>query len=717
MRSIRFGLYPKFILLMVSLAVIPVGFSGFQLIALSQSGIQGAILELQTKLAEKLSQSVDQFLKTTDEKVRFTLFSLEQPMDWRQKQLLLQALLQAQEGAGEIAVLNARGAEVVRVFNPALESRSTLADHAEDAAFAGMKATGERTFELAAEAGVPKLRAYYPLKGGLGFYLSLHLTGPWQTIETERVGGTGYAVLVDKDGAPVLFPKDQGIDGPRFRQLPIVTQGIRALAVGSTEFTGPSGQAMVGAFAPVRALGGAVLILQPRSEAFALASQMKVQALVVLIAFGLLALAISYWTARQLSLPILSLTRVAESVARGDFSQVVQIESEDELKDLATTFNYMTAQLRKYHELQVDRIIAEERRTEAILFSIADGILMTDYEGRIQLANRMARSILGLSPTEDLEGRRLQDIIEAPAVRQLLEDVTAHPEESQFRELDLSTEMYRRVFRVSAQPVVQPRRGTPLGVVTALHDVTLEKELEQMKEEFVQSMTHDLRSPMASIRGFLEIMLKADTGPLTAVQRKMIESMDKASFRLLGMINNILDMAKLRSGRMDMQLMTIAPREIADRVAETLGPLAQRKNIELVVEGDPALRLQADPDLVERVFTNLVGNAIKFTPEEGKILVTVRDSGGEVKVSVEDSGHGIPPEYKDRIFERYVQVRGQRAGGTGLGLTICKMIVEMHRGRIWVESVPDHGSQFYFTLSKSLSPDGTGAADAAASAR
>ncbi len=696
----RFGLYPKTILLMVSLAVIPVGFAGFQLIAMSQEGLQSSIMELQTKLAEKLAQGVGQSVKATDEKARFALLALDQPLPAAEKDRLLKAFLDSQEGAAEIALLDPSGKESLRAAARGAGGTGPQ-DRSRERGYAAMRATGRRQLELM-PASRPRLRAFYPMRDGRACYLSMFLTGSWQRFETERIGGTGIAVLAAKDGTPILYPRDAGLEPGSLRELAAVKRGVASAVLGSLSFTDAAGRRMVGSYAPLKDIGGAVVIIQPQREAFAVAYRMRLQALMVLVVFGVLALVISMWTARQISLPILRVTDVAASVARGDFSKLVEIESDDELRDLAATFNHMTTQLRKYHEMQVDRIILEERKTEAILFSIADGILMTDYDGRIQLANRMARSVLGLSPTEDLEGRRLQELMPDPAIRGVLEEVSTSPQENLHRELDLSTDMYRRIFRVSAQPVIAPGKGTPLGIVTALHDVTLEKELEKMKEDFVQSMTHDLRSPIASIRGFVEILLKGEPGPLTPVQQKMLDSMDKASFRLLGMINNILDMAKMRSGRMDLQLIGTAINEVVERVLETMGPLARRKGIDLVFNGDPGGKIKADPDLLERVFTNLVGNAIKFTPEDGKILISVRDDGNEVRCSVEDTGHGIPAEYRSKIFERFAQVGGQRAGGTGLGLAICKFIVELHRGRIWVESEPEAGSHFYFTLSKHL---------------
>jgi PAS domain S-box-containing protein len=700
----RYGLYPKFMLLMVALAVIPVAFAGYQVIWLNESGIQAAVLELQTKLAESLSEELAEGLRTTDDEVQFTLTALSQNLDWRAKQSLLQSFIETHRGTEELAILDAKGQELVKVYDPQLKVKPKLVSHAGDASFSALRREKQRQARLERASPVPRLRLLYPLGKDLSFYVDVRMIRAAERIGSVRVGGSGFAVLVDREGQPVLYP-EPSLSGALlngFPTLPIVKQALKAVAVGASDFPDPIGRMQVGAFAPVPALGAAIVVLQPRQEAYAAAYAMRRRATLVLVVFALLAVVVAWFTAGQLSKPILDLTRGAESVARGDFGAEVKIESDDELRDLAETFNYMTRQLKSYAELQVDRLVTEQRKTEAILFSIADGILMTDYEGRIQLANRVARETLGLPPNEPLEGRFIHELIPDPAIGNALRDILDRRSENQYAELDLSSDTYRKVFRVAVEELVAPGRSAPQGIVAALHDVTLEKELEKLKEDFVHSMTHDLRSPMASIRGFLELLLKGEPGVLTPAQRKMLESMDKASFRLLGMINNILDMAKMRAGRMELQFVRCSLKDTAARVIETMEPLAQRKKLKLDLVGQGEFRQVADPDLLERVFTNLISNAIKFTPDSGRIAIEFADKGEATEVAVADSGPGIPPELLPQIFGKFQQGKINRAGGTGLGLAICKYIVESHHGTIRVESAAGRGARFVMLLPKSL---------------
>jgi signal transduction histidine kinase len=244
--------------------------------------------------------------------------------------------------------------------------------------------------------------------------------------------------------------------------------------------------------------------------------------------------------------------------------------------------------------------------------------------------------------------------------------------------------------------------------VFALRDVTLERELEKMKEDFLHYITHDLRNPLGSAVGFLDILLKGTAGVLNADQHSIVSSVRRSTTRLMGLINNILDIAKMEAGRVRIQLKPTSLAGIAGRSIGILEQLAKGKNIAVHLVAVEEFTVQADGDMIERVFTNLLGNAIKYTPESGTITVSLRDDGTNIVCCVEDTGEGIPADYLSRVFEKFEQVQGNRRGGTGLGLTISRFFVESHFGRIWVESEVGHGSRFYFTVPKNLTADEDG---------
>ncbi|MBI4055279.1 MAG: HAMP domain-containing protein [Elusimicrobia bacterium] len=703
MRRLRLRLYPKFMLLLVSLAAAPVALVGYQMLDINREGLETAVLELHTKLADQLAQRTSLYISQTDEKFRFVLSQLESNVDWRQKQRLLQSLLDSQPDLEGVAVLDIRGMELLKVYDPKRSEETTLRSHAQTAAFRRFLKQPQRVLELhGASAQSLELHFYYPLLKRFVFFASLSMDEMEEKIRRERVGGTGFAFLVDASGRPRIYPSEQLPQEvlPTVPQWRLVREAVSAVGVGSSEYTDPTGREQVGAYAPIQALEAAVLIQQPKEEAYWALKRMRSRALGVLLGVIILAVAVAYLLARQLSRPILEISRAAQAVAGGDFSQQTSVRTQDELQDLGETFNEMVARLREYAEIQIDRLITEKTKTEAILFSIVDAIVVTDYQGHIQLLNRKARYLFGLSPEAPVENRSISELVSHPQVRAVLEEVSKEPRSDLAREIEISSKNLRNVYQVSAQPVITPGHGLNLGVVMALHDVTLEREMDRMKEEFLHSITHDLRNPMTSVRGFIQFLLDGIGGPLTESQRKMLSSMDKASFRLLAMINDILDIAKLEAGRMELTLKECRLGEIAGRVVEMLEPISQKKRIEVLLSARGEGRLVADENLLERVLMNLVGNAVKFTPEEGRVTLHLEEEEGLIRVMVADTGEGIPAEYLDKIFDKFQQVAGQRRGGTGLGLTICKHIVEAHGGKIWAESELQRGSRFILELPK-----------------
>jgi signal transduction histidine kinase len=240
-----------------------------------------------------------------------------------------------------------------------------------------------------------------------------------------------------------------------------------------------------------------------------------------------------------------------------------------------------------------------------------------------------------------------------------------------------------------------------LGTVTVVHDVTLEKELDRMKEEIVSSISHDLRSPISSIMGFLDFLKKGVAGVLNERQKEMVESMLRSAGRLLAMVNNILDVARLDSQAVQVKLARASLAGLAGRAIETLNAIAQRRGISVELQAEEEFSVDVDAEQIERVFANLISNALKFSPDDARIVVSLRHDEERIEASVEDQGPGIPAQYLERVFEKFEQVPGTRHGGTGLGLTICRRFVEAHGGRIWAESAPGKGARFRFTIPKS----------------
>jgi signal transduction histidine kinase/HAMP domain-containing protein len=708
MSWLRSVLFRRFVAVLGALSLIPVAFLAWRIQQASSKGVQDAVLELHTKLAEKTAERVDSWVDSMDGRMRTALLALRSRMDWPDKQALLKSLVENDPSMVSVALLRREGGAILEAFNPDLTARpSAVVDpKAARAALARALKTGGRGAEVARGSSGPVLLLHYPFHEDIYARVVLSLGTLAERVAAERVGGTGFAVLVDSEGRALAAPEGRAIGA--VAEWPITQAALKGGAVGSSEFTAPSGRVYVGAYAPVGSLGGAVLIVQPRDEAYLAADEARRAAGAVIAVTLLVALAAAFLLARALTAPLLQLTRAAEAVARGDFQQELSLHTGDELQVLGDTFNKMTAQLRAYSVLQVDRLIAEQRKTEALLFSIAEGIIMADREGRIQHANRKARELFALARDADVEGALLTDALPDGPLRYAMLLVGQAPGKV-FKEVDLSDEVTRQYIRVTSSAVVSPGRATgELGVVYALRDVTLERELEKMKEDFLHYITHDLRNPLGSAIGFLDLLLKGTAGVLNPDQHGIVSSIKRSSSRLMGMINNILDIAKMESGRVRLALRETSLAGIAGRSIAILESLAKQKSITVNLSAVEEFTTNADADMLERVFTNLLGNAIKYTPEKGVITISIVDDGTSYKCSVEDSGEGIPPEYLDRVFEKFEQVQSNRRGGTGLGLTITRFFVESHLGRIWVESELGKGSRFYFTVPKGLVTDAEG---------
>jgi PAS domain S-box-containing protein len=710
LKWLRSGLFRRFVLVMGALALLPAAFLAIELVDISQKGIQAAVLELHTKMAEKLSEQVDSFFKVNDDKISFALSSLQKNMEWKDKQELLRSLVETHSDIVEIGMLDKSGRESIKVFNPDLSSDSTLRSYASAEGFREASRGRRRTRHIVRYRGEPALEMFYPMGPLVWARVLISLRSLGAHIVSQRIGGTGFAVLVDGNGKALFYPADHlaPAAAARLSAQSTVMAAVQSQSMGSRDVPDFEGAAWVSAYAPVASIGGAVIMLQRRQEAYFSANEMKRAAIWVLIFVSAAAVLAATFLARRLTLPLLSLTRGAEAVSRGDFQARVDVRTGDELQDLAETFNTMTSELHRYSLIQVDRLLAEQRKTEAVLFSTSDGILMFDGEGRIQLANRRVRELLGLNAALRIEGQTLREVMSDSRLRELVLQACAEPKPEKFKEIDLSTETSRRYLRISALPVVAPKTRAALGVVTTVRDVSFEKELDKMKEEFLHYITHDLRNPLGSAMGFVDVLLKGTVGVLNPEQHAMVSSVKRSCSRLMGMINNILDIAKMESGRIQPQLRPTSLAGVAGRSLVIVESLAAQKSIKLVLDAAEEYTVAADSDLLERVVTNLVGNAIKFTPKQGTITVSVTDAGPELRVTVADTGEGIPPEYLDRIFQKFEQVAGQRRGGTGLGLTISKFFVEAHLGRIWVESEVGKGSRFTFTIPKGLAVDGGG---------
>jgi PAS domain S-box-containing protein len=357
-----------------------------------------------------------------------------------------------------------------------------------------------------------------------------------------------------------------------------------------------------------------------------------------------------------------------------------------------------------------DALSSISRQNELILQSAAEGIYGLDPQGYTLFLNPSAARMLGRT-ADDVIGRPFEAVLgmgaaEAggdgvnPVRATLGSGVGREVKDAAFRRPDGSS------FPVeySSTPIVED--GQITGAVVTFRDVTERREVERMKDEFVSVVSHELRTPLTSIRGSLGLLAAGKLGEVPEKGRRMLEIAVQNTDRLVRLINDILDIERIESGTVTMELKSVDASDLVHQSVDVMAAMAEKAGVRLYAWADRQ-PLEADPDRILQVLTNLLSNAIKFSPPESEVSLTTEAGEGEVVFRVRDAGRGIPPDRLESIFERFSQVDSSDArekGGTGLGLAICRSIVQQHGGRIWVESTPGEGSTFTFTLPTSFSP-------------
>ena len=342
-------------------------------------------------------------------------------------------------------------------------------------------------------------------------------------------------------------------------------------------------------------------------------------------------------------------------------------------------------------------MLAATKRSEAILLSTSDGIIVFDADDRVTFANPAAETLLGRG-AEELVGL----ITDTWTIFGLATDPEGPVQETgtQTREVRME-EPAHRIVDVRVDPVFDDRHAY-LGSVCTIRDVTAEREAMQMKNEFVSTVSHELRTPLTSIKGYIDLILDGEAGEVNEIQQEFLSIVKENSDRLVELINDMLDISRIESGRI---VLKVQPLDIAERVCGAVNTFKavldqQGRSIHVDVP-DELPKAAGDPDRVGQVLINFISNAIKYSPEGGDVYVSADFEDDRVKVGIRDEGIGIAPEDQARLFTKFYRVDSsltREIGGTGLGLSICKSIIELLGGEVGVDSEQGKGSTFWFTL-------------------
>ncbi|HEX4076185.1 MAG TPA: ATP-binding protein [Candidatus Acidoferrales bacterium] len=419
-----------------------------------------------------------------------------------------------------------------------------------------------------------------------------------------------------------------------------------------------------------------------------------------------IAAVISLASFRMFAARVERLKHFSRRLAEGDFRPLPAGRPRDELSDLTDALNETAASM----DRTIRSLSGERNRSSAILRSMVEGVAVVDAQERIVFSNRAFSEILNLDAAA-IEGRPVIEVVRNSGLLGLIRRALDGEEGLQ---TDIAMGFVQpRTFAITATPVqaleasvtgafiAPPVPQRPSGAVVVLHDVTELRRLERVRQDFVANVSHEFKTPLTAIQGFAETLL-AGAMEDSRSNRRFLEIIRDHAVRLARLTNDLLKLARIEAGKLEVEFFPVQLLEVIERSAETTLLKASRKQITLDVDVPPDLPMvRGDASLLRDVLQNLIDNAIQYTPEGGRIQVSACVGPRDVVVCVADTGIGIPMADQERIFERFYRVdaaRSREAGGTGLGLSIAKHIVEAHSGRLWVESEVGRGSKFFFSV-------------------
>jgi len=420
------------------------------------------------------------------------------------------------------------------------------------------------------------------------------------------------------------------------------------------------------------------------------------------LAVGLMAagVAVEFSLSRAIEGPVRELTAATTRVAAGDLDTAVPVRSGDEIGELAIGFNRMAERIRELRHSDLGKLLIAQQTTEAAIDSLYDPVVVTDSEGRVTRINPAAERLFG--PRAKTVGKRIEEVSRdtdiAQAVTDVLRSQSTVASESPAAVLPWAVDGSRRAFRVRSTPM-RDADGRLVGAVTLLEDVTHLSEVSRLKSEFIAAASHELRTPLTSVQMGIHLLLEGNAGAVTEAQQEILQVCREDTARLERLIGELLDLSKIESEAVAPVRGPVRPSALVREAIESLRLQVEARGIQLIVDAPPDVPpVLVNRDQVQRVLVNLVTNASRATPRGGTIAVAAALRGRDVAFTVTDTGTGIPRDYLPRIFEPFVQVPSAGRGGAGLGLTISRRIVEAHGGQFSVQSEPDRGSVFTFTL-------------------
>ncbi len=699
-------LYQRFLLILLLVAVLPLAISSirsFQDARLSESETR----QFQLSLVDAHAQQVNQFFRSLNLELSFVVDFENRPnMPALDRQVILFNALTYHRDFDAITFLEKDG----RTGGDAASERYQRLppfNHARQPEF--KEAARSRRLQIVppfSAEGHTYVRLYYPLSFGPVIFVAVNIDQLLDRLRSVKFGASGTMWLFDDKGRIVLDPKNVSDDRKASVQK-FVMDRVQSLAAPSNAIspTSEEGKAvtlskgpLVGALISVPEVGWTLAFLEEESEAFQTSRRMKENALLWLLV-GAIGMLLGAWVlTRDLARPLLALAQAAARVSENKLDVHIEPQGPIEMEQLLATFNTMTQRLQDIQDLHVDHLLAERTKLQAVVGRISDAIIITDFRGRLIFWNQQACDLLGgATPGEE---SLVESLVRSPAIMQEINKViTRRTQQAAFS--GEQTVQGEKRYLAGAALWLRTDKGQDLGVMIAIKDVSMDKKIEQLREDFLHMITHDLRGPLTAMRAYTRMLLGQWAGKVDPEQEDLLQRSDQATTDLLEMVSNILDVKKYQHGDIVLDADPLPIAKLLEEVRQRQALNFKIRNLHFDIQAPPGdLGLvEADKDLLTRVINNLLGNAAKFTPEGGSVRLEVAPQGNGFLFAVQDTGRGIPAEKVGQLFQKYQQVSTtDRITGTGLGLSICKMIVEAHGGRIGVTSELGKGSRFEFWI-------------------
>jgi signal transduction histidine kinase/HAMP domain-containing protein len=416
-------------------------------------------------------------------------------------------------------------------------------------------------------------------------------------------------------------------------------------------------------------------------------------------ALGLGLLASVSLTRRALR-PLRLLSLAVRRIGEGDLDARARIEGKDEIAEVGRELDTMADKLSEYRSSSLGELLQAQQASQAAIDSLPDPVIVLSLDGQVLNVNQAAEYLVALEAGRDPLSRL------PPQLREAIDKIRAHIFAGKGSYAPRGVEEAIRVEGEGGGRALLPRatplyseQGNVTGATIVLQDVTRLLRFDELKNDLVATVAHEFRTPLTSMRMAVHILLEGMVGPLNDKQLDLVGAARDDCERLQGIVEDLLDLSRIQAGKVEVSLTALPAKSILDAAVAAKEDAA--RDAGLKIEGDliePVLPVLVDPDRINLVFDNLVGNAIRHSPKGSRIVIRARPEKAWVRFEVEDQGPGIPVEYQQRIFEKFFRMPGTKGEGIGLGLYISREIVAAHGGQMGVESEPEKGSRFWFTL-------------------